>query len=206
MSTVGRYTFGAGAADFATRVVGGNFGAAASTSISMWSAATGGSQYTDLLAVDGTTAITTVTSGSDGSIPLFYGPVGVTVMWADGGGAERVKLYSDPTVTYQPIGAATVTKAAIVATGLAPADIGAAPATGSSAYVPLADADTFSIDSTDSNGNPLQTTEHFGSNTRVTTYTWNTDGTLATERVTINGSAGTIKTMAYSGGVLTGWS
>lgn len=181
MSTVGRYTFGAGAADFATRVVGGNFGAAASTSISMWSAATGGSQYTDLLAANGTTAITTVTSGSDGSIPLFYGPVGVTVMWADGGGSERVKLYSDPTVTY-------------------------APATGSSAYVPLADADTFSIDSTDSNGNPLQTTEHFGSNTRVTTYTWNTDGTLATERVTINGSAGTIKTMAYSGGVLTGWS
>lgn len=80
------WTFSVGAANAATL--------AGSITITFWNQSTSGTQYTDLLDASGS-PITSVTS-SDGSsglpigtIPLFFGPDGVTTMWADGGGGYR---------------------------------------------------------------------------------------------------------------------
>lgn len=88
-----RYTF-AGTADdraFAPTTVGAKelltFSGALLT---MWDAATGGTQITDLLLAS--VPVTSVPVGPDGQIPQFEGPDGVTSMWADGGGGERVLL------------------------------------------------------------------------------------------------------------------
>lgn len=56
--------------------------------ITVWDSQTGGTQYTDLKASNGTTSITSVTTGtgdSAGLIPVFYGPLGVAAMWAQAG-------------------------------------------------------------------------------------------------------------------------
>jgi len=71
--------------------------AAGPRDLTMWSAATSGVQYTDLLDASGA-AVTTITSADGsgtlpvGSIPEFSGPDGVTQMWADAGGGVRYKL------------------------------------------------------------------------------------------------------------------
>ena len=85
-------------------------------------------------------------------------------------------------------------------------DLTESAAHASATYQPLQVADSFTINTTDASGNPTRTTEVYGSTTKVTDYTWNVDGTVATETVTINGTAGTTRTFAYSSGVLTGWS
>ena len=65
--------------------------------ITVWSAATGGVQYTDLLDASGS-PVTEVTSsdGTDGlpvgTIPEFQGPDGVLELWADAGGGVRAKM------------------------------------------------------------------------------------------------------------------
>ena len=61
----------------------------ASEPVTFWSSKTGGTQYTDLL-VNGAAASTVVTTGT-GQLPIFYGPDGVTELWADAG-SERVLL------------------------------------------------------------------------------------------------------------------
>lgn len=63
---------------------------AGGVTLTFWDAETGGTQHTDLL-LDGA-ATSTITSGSDGSVPVFSGPDGVTVMWADAGGGDRVRM------------------------------------------------------------------------------------------------------------------
>lgn len=63
--------------------------------ITCWSAASGGAQYTDLLDLTGT-PVTQVDSDSSGQIPQFRGPDGVRSMWADaGGGSRRLMIATD---------------------------------------------------------------------------------------------------------------
>lgn len=90
-----RNAFGAGVADAVWSTVnsGANHfvSAVAGTHVTMWSAATGGTQYTDLLDANGA-AVTYVTSTTGGQLPSFSGPSGVTQMWADAGGGVRVRV------------------------------------------------------------------------------------------------------------------
>lgn len=85
------WTFTVGTADAAT-LAGG-------VALTMWDSQTSGTQITDLLDAAGT-PITTVTSSSGGTglpkgtVPLFYGPDGVTQLWADAGGGYRSLLTS----------------------------------------------------------------------------------------------------------------
>lgn len=68
-----------------------------SQEVTFWNAATGGSQYTDLIDANGN-PVTSVTSGADGSLPQVSGPDGVNVMWADasgGAGPRRVAIATD---------------------------------------------------------------------------------------------------------------
>lgn len=90
-----RHIFGQTPADW-TFTVGGSGEAilAGGVTMTMWDNPTSGTQQTDLLNATGG-AVTTVTSstGSDGlaagTIPAFYGPDGVTALWADAGGGAR---------------------------------------------------------------------------------------------------------------------
>ncbi len=65
--------------------------------ITLWSAKTGGTQYTDLLDSAGA-PITQVVSSAGvggftvGAIPEFQGPDGVFALWADAGGGARYKM------------------------------------------------------------------------------------------------------------------
>lgn len=60
--------------------------------LTFWSAASGGTQYTDLV-LNGS-PVTSITVDSTGFIPTFQGPDGVTAMYADEGdvGGTRVKM------------------------------------------------------------------------------------------------------------------
>jgi hypothetical protein len=85
---VARNLYGATSADF-TLTSGGRVVPGATMTI--WSARTGGTQKTDLLDRD-SVAVTSVTSGADGSI-LYYGPDSdKTVHWADTGVGSRVAI------------------------------------------------------------------------------------------------------------------
>lgn len=97
-----RFAFGATTADTVLRTIGGTLFAGAGITCTVWSAATGGTQYTDLLNAVGS-ATTTVTTLADGSLPLFSGPSGVVEMWLDFGGAERVLVQTRPSVVYAPL-------------------------------------------------------------------------------------------------------
>jgi hypothetical protein len=85
---VARYEYGSGIADYVVRPSDGLWAVAPGAVVTFWSASTGGTQYTDLLDA-GSTPITSVTSGSYGFLPRFFGPDGITGMWADAGGASR---------------------------------------------------------------------------------------------------------------------
>lgn len=88
-----RRPFGGGTSDFVARAAGGAL-LVVSGQVTFWSAATGGTQYTDLLNTVGAAA-TSITTDSSGQIPAFQGPnTGVAVMWADAGGSARQRLTS----------------------------------------------------------------------------------------------------------------
>lgn len=65
--------------------------------VTFWNAESGGTQYTDLLDMDGE-PITYVTSsdGSDGyeigTLPMFQGPDDIKKMWADAGGQRALMI------------------------------------------------------------------------------------------------------------------
>ncbi|WP_409469054.1 right-handed parallel beta-helix repeat-containing protein [Streptomyces sp. HC307] len=83
-----RQEFGAGIADYVVQPSDGLWSIAPGATITFWSAADGGTQYTDLL--DELNApVTQVTADAQGFIPTFYGPDGITGMWADAGGSSR---------------------------------------------------------------------------------------------------------------------
>lgn len=87
-----RYNFGGGADDFTFtgRIIGGSdYMTLAPSTLTLWSAQTGGTQYTDLMM--GGSAVSTITVTASGQVPAFQGPDGVSQMWADGG-AGRVLI------------------------------------------------------------------------------------------------------------------
>lgn len=83
-----RYEFGAGVADFIVAPADGIWTVGAATSVTLWSAATDGTQYTDLLDGAGS-PIAQIASDEHGALPRFFGPDGVAGMWADASGGTR---------------------------------------------------------------------------------------------------------------------
>lgn len=93
-----RHTFGQSPTDWTFTVGAANAATlAGGVTLTLWSAPTGGTQYTDLLsAVGGAIAAVVSADGTTGlpvgTIPLFSGPDGVTEMWADAGAGYRFLL------------------------------------------------------------------------------------------------------------------
>ncbi|TDD37902.1 hypothetical protein E1287_07545 [Actinomadura sp. KC06] len=91
------WTMGLGASATSEGVTTAPVIATGPATITLWSAQTGGIQYTDLLNGDGA-AVTAITSsdGSDGlpigTIPEFSGPDNITEMWASADGGVRFKM------------------------------------------------------------------------------------------------------------------
>ena len=90
-----RATFGGSVADYVVSAGSDGLLRLASASLTMWTAATGGTKITDLL-LNGAT-VTAIPVGSDGAVPVFQGPDGVTELWADAGHG-RVRLTAPVTV------------------------------------------------------------------------------------------------------------
>jgi hypothetical protein len=97
-----RYSFGGDLASWAYAVTGSVIAPATSVQVTFWNNQSGGSQYTDLsLSPDGLTPTIAVTTsdGSDGrapgSIPQFWGPDGIAVMWAAIGANPRQLIVSN---------------------------------------------------------------------------------------------------------------
>jgi hypothetical protein len=84
-----RYTFGGNAAVESSAGVPlpGAVGTA-------WTAQTGGSQVTDLQTAGGT-AQTTVTTASNGAVPIFKGPDGTSQLWLDFGNGRFLSEATD---------------------------------------------------------------------------------------------------------------
>ncbi|CAL9302711.1 glycosyl hydrolase family 28-related protein [Streptomyces sp. SudanB91_2054] len=91
-----RSTFGATLADFVVQPTDGLWGVAPGATLTFWSAADGGTQYTDLLDPTGAAA-TFITADEYGAIPAFQGPDGITAMWADAGGSKRARIEAHST-------------------------------------------------------------------------------------------------------------
>ncbi|MFE9381369.1 glycosyl hydrolase family 28-related protein [Streptomyces sp. NPDC006855] len=83
-----RYEFGAGLADYVVTPSDGLWAVGAGANVTVWDAAEGGTQYTDLQDAGGT-AMTSVRADEYGGLPRFFGPDEVTGMWADAGGLAR---------------------------------------------------------------------------------------------------------------------
>ncbi|MFF3190565.1 glycosyl hydrolase family 28-related protein [Streptomyces misionensis] len=83
-----RSEFGAGIADYVVTPTDGTWAVAAGATVTFWDASDAGTQYTDLQDVSGT-PMTSVRADEQGFLPRFFGPDGVTGMWADAGGSSR---------------------------------------------------------------------------------------------------------------------
>ncbi|MEU2740212.1 glycosyl hydrolase family 28-related protein [Streptomyces sp. NPDC007095] len=83
-----RHEFGAGIADYVVKPSDGLWGIAPGVTVTFYDASAGGTQYADLLDA-GSTAITSVTADEYGFLPRFFGPDGISGMWADAGGSTR---------------------------------------------------------------------------------------------------------------------
>jgi hypothetical protein len=84
---VARSNFGGGVADYVFGVfplAGRQLLDLEPATLTLWSAKSGGTRYTDLL-LDGV-GVTSIPVGTDGQVPQFQGPDGVTSLWADAGG------------------------------------------------------------------------------------------------------------------------
>jgi hypothetical protein len=88
-----RYLFGSGVGDFAiappSRHGGFVVSAPSLGNGTLWSASSGGTQYTDLQTINGG-ATSTINTDANGSLVSFYGPPGVDGAWLDFGGGARV--------------------------------------------------------------------------------------------------------------------
>jgi hypothetical protein len=89
-----RSTFGGTSSDFVFVASPSGAISLASATLTAWSAKTGGSRYTDLLlGADGSGgAASSISVGTDGQVPAFQGPSGVTQLWLDAG-AGRILMY-----------------------------------------------------------------------------------------------------------------
>lgn len=132
-----RHSFGNGLSDFTISAGAGNAAVLSGAQVvKFYTAVTGGTQYTDLaLNSDGTSPITQVTTsdGTDGravgTIPPFYGPDGVTSMWAGVGTGPRQLIQATdlgPAVVQASADAAAATAAAAEAQAAASANSAAA--------------------------------------------------------------------------------
>lgn len=86
-----RNTFGGSAADFLFSATSAGLIRLTSGTLTFWDAEAGGTQHTDL--IWGGTPATVIPVSTDGQVPTFEGPDGVTQMWADAGGG-RVLMVS----------------------------------------------------------------------------------------------------------------
>lgn len=90
-----RYQFGGDASDFTYAAQA--FGAltllvlSPNTVTNFYSAPSGGTHYTDLLDAN-SNPVTFVTTDGFGQLPVFSGPAGVTMLWADAGAGMRVMI------------------------------------------------------------------------------------------------------------------
>jgi hypothetical protein len=121
---VARYDFGATLADYVVRPTDGLWGVAPGAALTFWSAADGGTQYTDLLDAGGT-PVSSIAADSDGFIPAFKGPDGVTGMWVDAGGTSRAWMPAR-NASGGSGGGGYTSVSRIVASATAPADVRAA--------------------------------------------------------------------------------
>jgi hypothetical protein len=150
---IAAYVIAAGSAETVGSITGNHTLLVPGQIVGFYTAATGGTQITDLL--DGLgTPITTVMSDSTGALPQFVGPVdGTRAMWADasGGAGPRALIIAtdisaDLAVAEVQIAAneAGLAALATVATSGAYADLAGAPALAtvatSGAYADLAGA------------------------------------------------------------------
>lgn len=102
-----RYPFGGGIADwtFGAATVSGTpdlAQLAGGVTVTFWDAQTGGTQYTDLLDLDGNPIVAVVSSSGDsdttvGQIPQFLGPDEVRSMWAQAGTGPRALMVTTST-------------------------------------------------------------------------------------------------------------
>ncbi|GGZ53331.1 glycosyl hydrolase family 28-related protein [Streptomyces rubiginosohelvolus] len=83
-----RHEFGAGIADFVVTPSDGLWAVGAGANVIFWDAAEDGVQYTDLQDASGA-PMTSVRADEYGALHRFYGPDGITGMWADAGGLSR---------------------------------------------------------------------------------------------------------------------
>lgn len=70
--------------------------------ITLWSAKTAGTQYTDLLLAG--VPVDTITADDNAVFPRFQGPDAVAEMWADGLGVDRLLLRALPLIIVVPTG------------------------------------------------------------------------------------------------------
>jgi hypothetical protein len=86
----GYRAYGATELDYVTFIdSNGDLAVSPGAVVTIWTTQTGSTQVTNLLDSDGITAITSVTAGSDGSIPRFYAPSTLTsAPWGDPGGGR----------------------------------------------------------------------------------------------------------------------
>jgi hypothetical protein len=98
-----RHSFGGDISAVVVSAGGGNAAIlAGGVTCTFYSAASGGTAYTDLSGDSGGTSPVTSISSSDGSggrlpgsLPVFYGPNGVTSMWVQAGAAARVLILAN---------------------------------------------------------------------------------------------------------------
>ncbi len=93
-----RHQYGQGPSDWTfTTGDGDTVVLAGGVTLTMWDSPSGGAQITDLLNATGSPITTVTTSdGTDGlpigTVPLFFGPSGVTQLWVDAGGGYRAPI------------------------------------------------------------------------------------------------------------------
>lgn len=90
-----RSNFGGTPGDFLAVVGPGGMLRAVPGTLTLWSAETGGTQHTDLLLAGA--PVSTIPVTHDGQVPAFQGPDGVSTVWADADGGQRIRLLSDKT-------------------------------------------------------------------------------------------------------------
>jgi hypothetical protein len=147
---IGSFTVAAGNSETVGAITGYATLLVPSVTVTFWNAVTGGSQYTDLLDTS-SNPIAWVTTDSNGAIPQFYGPDGVTTAYADAGGGRRamaaIDLGDDVAANQAVLDAMQTTVAALapVATSGAYSDLSGAPA-----FAPVATSGVY----TDLTGRP----------------------------------------------------
>lgn len=90
--------------------------------VSAWSAASGGTQHTDLLAADGVTPLldSQLVTDANGAIPEFFGPDGVQSLYLDaagGAGPRRRTLTTDLAAAFSSATSGAVTRSTVTAKG-----------------------------------------------------------------------------------------